>query len=119
MDREERFLTRMGTAKPGAGLALSVFRHNAPVQHNGTRSPTTFPGEAMRRPLRIAFPGAVQHVTSRGHARAAIYADDADRPTFLALLTQVVQRYHGLYHAYCLMDHHYQLVLETPEGNLS
>lgn len=73
----------------------------------------------MARPLRIEFPGAVYHVTSRGNARAAIYADDTDRTTFLALLTQVVQRYHWLCHAYCLMDNHYHLVLETPEGNLA
>lgn len=40
----------------------------------------------MARPLRIEFPGALYHVTSRGNARAAIYADDTDRTIFLALL---------------------------------
>jgi putative transposase len=73
----------------------------------------------MTRPLRLAFPGAIYHVTSRGNARAAIYTDDADRTTFLALLTQVVYRYHWLCHAYCLMDNHYHLLIETPEGNVS
>ena len=73
----------------------------------------------MARPLRIAFPGAVYHVTSRGNARAAIYADDTDRTTFLALLTQVVHRAHWRCHAYCLMDNHDHLVLETPEGHLA
>ncbi len=42
----------------------------------------------MARPLRIAFPGALYHVTSRGNARAPIYTDDADRTRFLDLLTQ-------------------------------
>ena len=73
----------------------------------------------MSRPLRIAFPGAFYHVTSRGNTQAAIYADDADRQAFLDLLTHVVQRYHWLCHAFCLMDNHYHLVIETPEGNLS
>jgi len=73
----------------------------------------------MTRPLRLEFPGALYHVTSRGNARAAIYVDDTDRERFLALLTQVVQRYHWLCHAYCLMDNHYHLLIETPEGNLS
>ena len=73
----------------------------------------------MARPLRIAFPGALYHVTSRGNARTAIYTDDTDRMTFLALLAQVVQRAHWLCHAYGLMDNHYHLVLETPEGNLA
>ncbi len=50
----------------------------------------------MSRPLRITFPGAIYHLTSRGNAQAAIYADDADRRAFLDLLTQIVQRYHWL-----------------------
>ena len=29
--------------------------------------------------LRIEYPGAIYHVTSRGNARQAIYKDDADR----------------------------------------
>ena len=33
----------------------------------------------MARPLRIEFPGAVYHVTSRGNARQDIVADDRDR----------------------------------------
>src|SRR5262245_8023872 len=73
----------------------------------------------MTQPLRLAFPGALYHVTSRGNARTAIYADDADRKSFLALLTQIVQRYHWLCHAYCLMNNHYHLLIETPESNLS
>ncbi len=73
----------------------------------------------MTRSLPLAFPGVLYHATSRGNARAAIYADDADRERFLALFTQVVQRAHWLCHAYCLMDNHYHLLLETPEGNVS
>ena len=73
----------------------------------------------MARPLRIEFPGAVYHVTSRGNSRASIYADDNDRLRFLAVLAEVVKRYNWLCHAYCLMDNHYHLLIETPEGNLS
>lgn len=73
----------------------------------------------MARPLRIEFPGALYHVTSRGNARAAIYIDAADRRRFLDLLTDVVQHANWLCHAFCLMDNHYHLVLETPDGNLS
>jgi putative transposase len=58
-------------------------------------------------------------VTSRSNARAAIDADEADRERFRALLTQVVQRYHWLCHASCLMANHDHLVLETPAGNVS
>ena len=40
----------------------------------------------MMGSLRIGFPGAIDHTTSRGNARAAIDADAADRAAFLILL---------------------------------
>ena len=73
----------------------------------------------MARPLRIEFPGALYHVTARGNARQNIFLDDEDRQQFLAVLRRVVSRFHLLLHAYCLMDNHFHLVVETPEGNLS
>lgn len=73
----------------------------------------------MARPLRIEFPGAVYHVTSRGNARTDIFEDDNDRHLFLSTLGQVVKRFNWLCHAYCLMGNHYHLLIETPEGNLS
>jgi len=73
----------------------------------------------MSRPLRIEYPGAVYHITSRGNARQDIYFDDADRVKFLDILSKTVERFHWMCHAYCLMDNHYHLLIETPEGNLS
>jgi len=73
----------------------------------------------MARPLRIEFPGAVYHVTSRGNARQNIYNNDEDRQKFLSILTLVVERFHWICHSYCLMDNHYHLLLETPIPNLS
>ena len=73
----------------------------------------------MARPLRIEFPGALYHVTAKGNARQDIFLDDEDREQFLAVLSRVVSRFHLLLHAYCLMDNHFHLVVETPDGNLS
>lgn len=73
----------------------------------------------MGRPHRVQFPGALYHVTTRGNWKKAIYLDDRDRETFLSILAQVVERYGWICHAYCLMDNHYHLLLQTPEGNLS
>lgn len=73
----------------------------------------------MARPLRIEYPGAVYHITSRGNARGNIYVDDADRKIFLEVLAAVIEKYNWLCHAYCLMDNHYHLLLETPDPNLS
>jgi putative transposase len=73
----------------------------------------------MARPLRIQYPGAFYHVTSRGNERKAIYRNDKDRTKFLSYLESASERYDALIHAYCLMDNHYHLLLETPRSNLS
>ena len=73
----------------------------------------------MSRPLRIEFAGGLYHVTSRGDGREAIYLTDQDRLLFLELLGNVVETYNWAIHAYCLMDNHYHLLIETPDGNLS
>src|SRR3954452_11851675 len=73
----------------------------------------------MARPLRIEFPGAIYHVTSRGNARQAIFLDDDDRRTFFLVLDRLVSRFRIVVHAFCLMDDHFHLLVETPEANLS
>ncbi len=73
----------------------------------------------MARPLRIEFPGAVYHVTSRGDRQEAIFEDNEDRQGFLELLGQVIHGWNWVCHGYCLMTNHYHLVVETPDGNLS
>ena len=73
----------------------------------------------MARPLRIAFPGAFYHVTSRGNERKAVFKSKRDREKFLEYLESATLRYEARIHAYCLMDTHYHLLLETPSGNLS
>jgi len=73
----------------------------------------------MARPLRIEYPDAVYHVTSRGNARSDIFHSDQDREEFLFILDTVVRRFNWLCHAYCLMGNHYHLIIETPDGNLS
>lgn len=73
----------------------------------------------MARPLRIEFAGAIYHITSRGNAREAIFFDDVDRISFLDLLLEVNKKYKFITHAYCLMDNHYHIVIETALNNLS
>jgi REP-associated tyrosine transposase len=73
----------------------------------------------MARPLRIEYPGAVYHVTSRGNEKKPVFKDDTDRQNFLNTLQHVNKRYHWICHAYCLMTNHYHLLIETPDGNLA
>lgn len=72
----------------------------------------------MARPLRLEFPGAVYHITARGNAQQAIFLDDEDRDRFLDLLAREIRQSGWKCYAYCLMNNHYHLLIETPEGNL-
>ncbi len=73
----------------------------------------------MIRPLRIEYPGAVYHITSRGNEKKSIFKDEQDYENFFNSLQHVNKRYNWMCHAYCLMTNHYHLLIETPDGNLS
>ena len=72
----------------------------------------------MSRPLRLEYAGALYHLTARGNARADIFAGDGDRRLFLELLGKEIAQQGWRCYAYCLMDNHYHLLIETPEPNL-
>ena len=59
------------------------------------------------------------HITSRGDRREDIYLDDTDRELWLEIFGGVCERFNWRCHAWCLMDNHYHVVVETIEGNLS
>jgi putative transposase len=73
----------------------------------------------MVRPLRIEYPGAWYHVTSRGNEKKKIFSDDQDKRSFLEILSATRNLYAVKVHAYVLMENHFHLVLMTPEANLS
>jgi putative transposase len=72
----------------------------------------------MSKP-RIAFPGALYHLTSRGNDGMAIVADDWDRHAVLSQLGVAVEKDGWVCHGYCVMTNHVHLMVETPEGNVS
>ena len=55
----------------------------------------------------------VYHATARGVDRCAIFRDDDDRRDFLRILAPVAERHLWRFHAFCLMDNHYHVVVET------
>ncbi|MDZ4185471.1 MAG: transposase [Desulfuromonadales bacterium] len=73
----------------------------------------------MARALRIEYPGAFYHLTSRGNERKVVFRSQKDRERFLSYLESATTRYGARVHVYCLMSNHYHLLLETPRGNLS
>lgn len=75
--------------------------------------------DEVARPLRIEYPGAFYHVTTRGNEKKDIFKSRRDREKFLSYLESATERYGAVIHAYCLMSNHYHLIVETPLGNLS
>jgi len=73
----------------------------------------------MARPLRLESPGNLYHVTVRGNRKESIFEDDADRVSMLNLINETVELHHWHLIAYCLMDNHYHLEVETPIANLA
>jgi putative transposase len=73
----------------------------------------------MARPLRIEFPDALYHVTSRGNERRAIFRSNHDRRAFLEFLGIAARRFGWSVTAWVLMTNHFHLVVQTPEPNLS
>ena len=72
----------------------------------------------MARPLRIEYPSAFYHITSRGNERRLIFQAKKDYERFIGYLESSTERYGALIHCFCLMPNHYHLLLETPRGNL-
>ena len=73
----------------------------------------------MSRPLRIQYPEALYHVMNRGASRQRIFIDENDRKDFLNILGEISDMFTVRIHAYCLLDNHYHLIIDTPEGNIS
>lgn len=72
----------------------------------------------MPRPPRVFYKGAYYHVFNRGVNKQPIVLDDHDRLTFMQLLGESVKICRLRLFAYCLMDNHFHLFLQTPEANL-
>ena len=72
----------------------------------------------MPRQLRLEYEGAIYHVMNRGDRREPIFKTDFDRHTFLHTLDETCLRTDWQVHAWCLMENHFHLVVETPQANL-
>lgn len=55
----------------------------------------------------------VYHVYNRGHRKRAVFIDNEDRRTFIALVARFARQYEGLIsvEAYCPMTTHYHLII--------
>jgi REP element-mobilizing transposase RayT len=63
--------------------------------------------------------GGVFHVFARGNDKRLIFKDDLDRRLYLRVLSSTVETCRWRLLAYCLMDNHVHLLVETPTTNLA
>jgi REP element-mobilizing transposase RayT len=70
-------------------------------------------------PRRIFEPDGIYHVASRGSDRKPIFWSSRDRIVFLDQLEKTLERYRLPCIAYCLMNNHYHLIVQTPDQRLS
>ncbi len=73
----------------------------------------------MARPLRIEYPDAVYHVSNRGLGKQRVFPSEKYYEAFLEGLGETCSRLNVQVHAYCLLKDGYDLVVKTPEANLS
>ena len=73
----------------------------------------------MPRPQRIEYNGAWYHVVNRREGRRPLFRTNEHYEFFLDLLGDVSETYSVEFHAYCLTDSVFHLIVHTPYGNLS
>lgn len=73
----------------------------------------------MARPLRIEYPNAVYHVSNIGLDNQKIFPSPRYFEAFIAGLEETCFRLNVEVHAYCLLKDQYNLLIKTPEANLS
>ena len=73
----------------------------------------------MGRPARLAMQTGWHHVMNRGTAHGLVFHDDADRVEFGQCIATAHDRTGVRVLAYCLMDTHFHLIVNCPDGGLS
>lgn len=73
----------------------------------------------MSRPLRIEYPGAWYHVMNRGRRREDVFHQNEDYDAFLQIVRETVDVWNLKVSAYCLLQNHYHLLVQTPDGNIA
>ena len=73
----------------------------------------------MPRKPRIEYPGACYHVMCRGNNGENVLGYSDDKKLYLYLLEKYKERYCFKIYAYCIMDNHVHLLIETGNTPLS
>ena len=117
--RSREAITRTGGSGRTKCLALGC-DDSARVRPQGGRVrivPATVAG--MARVPRSALADGHFHVVARGVCESPIFRNDRDRVGFVELLRTCQRKHRWTFHAYCLMDTHYHLVVAARRVALS
>jgi len=68
-------------------------------------------------PPRIAFIGALYHITARCNNREFFFQEEKDFETYMDILLRSKKIYKAKVHAYCITNNHVHLLVATPEEN--
>ncbi len=73
----------------------------------------------MPRKNRIDFPGALHHIIARGIDRKSIFKAQEDKDHFLQRLKKLLEESDFKVYAWCIMENHFHLLLQTGKVPLS
>jgi len=73
----------------------------------------------MSRPLRIQYPNAWYHVMNKARQGQVAFPVKEDKLAFIYLLMDTAEMFNLNVAAWCLMETHYHLLVQTPEANLA
>ena len=73
----------------------------------------------MPRKQRVWVPGDAYHIMSWGNHQHNIFRDDEDREFYLIILKRIKVIHPFILHAYCFMDNHVHLLIETMNVDIS
>lgn len=73
----------------------------------------------MPRQARIDYPGALHHVIGRGIERRKIFEREKDKAGFLERIQVRIKKSSMQCYAWCVMDNHFHLLLQTGNTRLS
>ncbi|HJT46259.1 MAG TPA: transposase, partial [Chthoniobacterales bacterium] len=73
----------------------------------------------MARAVRIAFNGALYHLSAHGNRRENIFTCEGDFARFEQLLAESLERYQVELHCYVLLPNHFHLLARTLRPNVS
>ena len=75
--------------------------------------------DAVARPLRFTYPGAIHHAMARSNDQRHLFVDDEDRYEFMERMRIVREMFDVEWRMHVLMNTHFHAKVKTPHGNIS